>query len=666
MLISDLHNGFSLGKDGGVTPGMTGPVGFDRGNECTFGRNVHSVPGCLIDDGAAAGSLAPFVDSTSATKDNNDLSEPYLLLVVSVLGSPWFGLVLTTIFSTIIYFMATISLDSMDVDQTAVQPSSFPTSLSTTASPPFEIVRFKGQDFRICRPVEPQPEDALVLPERYEHEGEIFYVRYHDLNGLKRSALVQIAKDCGLSSHQNMNILREKITEFSKDMVQWKTLLAGARRAHRGVRSGKIVKNELSPRHNKESSTSQTKKVKEKLSTLRRNALMGTSTNAPSGQILVAQRSKDMRTLEQKNQLLKLAKKFCDTHPYVPLEELNRRAKAKADAAKAQSASVLLSEQKRTNEKIDSLASMVGNLVQCLPTLFSAPFATSQSCSMSSLDSNFSTFRPVFAPPKLSTTFEELNMSDDNAELDAQANADSEPVAKKNCGHMGGMDNRVIIEKCDAENLAGVIAVPCSSSTQAETANIVSRTEVSTVHPPVVKDITTIKIAHGQVLNFNRADVHDPRQISFATNIPRLERVWDDEGTNWDPADCGTNLLSINGTPIALRYWPEVFSGKKDARWRALKKNWTEWKFVVERYRSSTPDAFWKEFTSTDGKCFNWKRICDTLRDQRAIHEQKIVDRAKAEYGADFDKVFMNRGKVLTDKTAIARRYLEKQTTDIN
>ncbi|KAJ3861706.1 hypothetical protein EV359DRAFT_66261 [Lentinula novae-zelandiae] len=438
---------------------------------------------------------------------------------------------------------------------------------------------------------------------------------------------MQIAKDCGLSSHQNMGILREKITEFSKDMVQWKTLLAGAHRAHRGVRSGKIVKNESSP-HNKNSPTSQTEKAKEKLSTLRQNTLMGTSANAPSCQILVAQRSKDMRTLEQKDQLLKLAKKFCDAHPYVPLEELNRRAKAKADAAKAQSASVILSEQKRTNEKIDSLASMVGNLVQSLPTLFSAPFATSQSCSMSSLDSNLSTFRPVFAPSRLSTTFEELDMSDDNAEPDAQANADSEPATKKNCGHMGGMDNRVIIEKYDAENLAGVIAVPCSSSTQAEAGNIVSRTEVFTVHPPAVKDITTMKIAHRQLLNFNRANVHDPRQISFATNISRLERVWDDEGANWDPADCGTNLLSINGTPIALRYWPEVFSGKKDARWRALKKNWTEWK--------------------------------------RATHEQKIVDRAKAEYGADFNKVFVNRGKVLTDKTAIACHYLEKHTTDVN
>ncbi|KAJ3850948.1 hypothetical protein EV368DRAFT_2754, partial [Lentinula lateritia] len=143
---------------------------------------------------------------------------------------------------------------------------------------------------------------------------------------------------------------------------------------------------------------------------------------------------------------------------------------------------------------------------------------------------------------------------------------------------------------------------------------------------PVEKGTSTIKIAHGRSLNFESADICDPRQISFATNIPRLEHVWDDEGPNWDPADCGVNLLSINGTPIALRYWPE--------------KNWTEWKFVVEQYRSSTAKAFWKEFSHADGKHFNWKRICETLRVQRAVYEQNIVDRAKAEYGADFDKIF--------------------------
>ncbi|KAJ3807662.1 hypothetical protein F5876DRAFT_47631 [Lentinula aff. lateritia] len=168
----------------------------------------------------------------------------------------------------------------------------------------------------------------------------------------------------------------------------------------------------------------------------------------------------------------------------------------------------------------------------------------------------------------------------------------------------------------DAEYLIRVIPVCRSSSTQPEAVGIVYWTEVPTVHPPAVKGITTIKIAHGQLLHFQSADVQDPRQISFATNISCLEHVWDDKGPNWDPVDCGTNLLSINSTPIALRYWPEVFSGKKDARWRAFKKNWTKWKFVVEQYRTSPPDVFWKEFSSADGNHFNWKRICDTLRDQ--------------------------------------------------
>ncbi|KAH7871102.1 uncharacterized protein C8R40DRAFT_1174803 [Lentinula edodes] len=397
---------------------------------------------------------------------------------------------------------------------------------------------------------------------------------------------------------------------------------------------------------------------------------MGVAANTSSGQILVAQRPKDMRTLEQKTQLLKLAKKFCDTHPYIPLEELNRRAKAKADAAKVQSASALLSEQMRTNEKIDGLASMVGTLVQCLPTLLSAPFATSGLHSISLLDSNIlSTFRPVSAPLKL--RIEESNPRVNDTGFTTETDMEYEPVARQNDGPMLEVGNRLTKEKDGDgketdEPMREMHSVYEGKKDNVVMADTEDSAEVSAVNSPVGKGIATIKIAHGQLVNFESADICDPRQISFATNIPHLERIWDDEGPNWDPADCGTNLLLINGTPIALRYWPEVFSGKKDARWKALKKNWTEWKFVVERYCSSTADAFWKEFSSADGNPFNWKRICETLRVQRAAHEQHIVDRAKVEYGADFDKIFVNRGKVLTDRTAIARRYFEKHTMDLN
>ncbi|KAJ3781277.1 hypothetical protein GGU10DRAFT_277862 [Lentinula aff. detonsa] len=154
-----------------------------------------------------------------------------------------------------------------------------------------------------------------------------------------------------------------------------------------------------------------------------------------------------------------------------------------------------------------------------------------------------------------------------------------------------------------------------------------------------------LTIGRGQVIQYRYSDVREPRQISFATNIPRLDRVWDDDCSNWDPVDCGKNLLEINGTAIAVRYWQE--------------KLWTEWKYVIERYRSSTPDNFWEEFSFSNGQRFHWKAITDRLRYLRSEQEQKLVDIANAEYGERFSQVFVNnRGKVLSDKSAIARRYL--------
>ncbi|KAJ3805371.1 hypothetical protein F5876DRAFT_51941 [Lentinula aff. lateritia] len=164
---------------------------------------------------------------------------------------------------------------------------------------------------------------------------------------------------------------------------------------------------------------------------------------------------------------------------------------------------------------------------------------------------------------------------------------------------------------------------------------------------PGSRDETTfsLTIGHRQIIRYKYSDICEPHQISFATNIIRLDRVWDDESLNWDPIDCAKNLLQINGTAIALRYWQ--------------KKLWTEWKYVAECYRSRGPEDFWQEFSSTNGEHFHWKAITDRLRELHSAQDKRLVDRAKAEYGDRFSQVFVNnRGKVLTDKSAIACRYL--------
>jgi hypothetical protein len=68
---------------------------------------------------------------------------------------------------------------------------------------------------------------------------------------------------------------------------------------------------------------------------------------------------------------------------------------------------------------------------------------------------------------------------------------------------------------------------------------------------------------------------------------------------------------------------------------------------------------FWTEFQTEDGQHLSWKGICSRLRKLRAVHEEELVSKARDEYGDDFSKKFSNRGKVMVDKSAIARRYLQ-------
>lgn len=88
--------------------------------------------------------------------------------------------------------------------------------------------------------------------------------------------------------------------------------------------------------------------------------------------------------------------------------------------------------------------------------------------------------------------------------------------------------------------------------------------------------------------------------------------------------------------------------------------------YVAERYRASTPEDFWMEFSSDDCKRFNWKAITSRLRSQRAVHDQELCEKARSEYGAEFRTHFSNRGKVMTDKSAIARRYLMLKGTQMD
>ncbi|KAJ3846074.1 hypothetical protein EV368DRAFT_89583, partial [Lentinula lateritia] len=436
----------------------------------------------------------------------------------------------------------------------------------------------------------------------------------------------------------NKKVLKERIAGFSQDKSHWQHLLPNARRAHRGVRDGGITKNR--PQTN--ASPAKVKKLKP--SVLRRNELMGLPLHTPLGaQLFASEHSKDMRTLEEKNSLLRLAKEFDDAHPYIPCEELARRKKAR--------------EEEQAKEKVDSKVAVAENL-RSMTEQIATLMATIQILSGLSL--------PLKPPYSALATLAPFPVSSSRSLPPNPLQTGLTPSHMIH-HHSSSSTTGVQVGRFTPSQLL-VPPVPPHISAPSPFGLSQNFSSGVVVPPPTVnagaatssmqkERFDELTVGHGQVICYKYREVREPRQISFVTDIARLDRVWDDEQPNWDPVDCGS-LLEINGAPIALKYWKQVFSRKNDGAWSWLKRLWVEWKYVAERYRSSSSEQFWQEFSSSNGERFHWKAITNRLRDLRSERDQQLVDQAKAEYGDNFAKVFVNnRGNVLTDKPTITRHY---------
>jgi hypothetical protein len=57
-------------------------------------------------------------------------------------------------------------------------------------------------------------------------------------------------------------------------------------------------------------------------------------------------------------------------------------------------------------------------------------------------------------------------------------------------------------------------------------------------------------------------------------DIPQLMRMWDDSSAEWDPVQA---VLHIQGQPIALKHWHDVYSYGKPGQWAGTKKIWANW-----------------------------------------------------------------------------------------
>lgn len=90
----------------------------------------------------------------------------------------------------------------------------------------------------------------------------------------------------------------------------------------------------------------------------------------------------------------------------------------------------------------------------------------------------------------------------------------------------------------------------------------------------------TIVLGDGRHVDFTANDVGVAPAISFAEDLPQLNRMWDDTSKYWD----GHSVLRIKGIPIPIVYWRQVYGRTKagaplkPGQWQHTKGSWREWK----------------------------------------------------------------------------------------
>jgi hypothetical protein len=91
---------------------------------------------------------------------------------------------------------------------------------------------------------------------------------------------------------------------------------------------------------------------------------------------------------------------------------------------------------------------------------------------------------------------------------------------------------------------------------------------------------STVLLGNGHSITFTAQDVPPPPTTTFTDNIPRLNGMWDDTSMYWDR----DSVLRILGQPIALVYWPIVYTRWRAGDWDTLKTQFGHWKVCLLIY----------------------------------------------------------------------------------
>ena len=119
-------------------------------------------------------------------------------------------------------------------------------------------------------------------------------------------------------------------------------------------------------------------------------------------------------------------------------------------------------------------------------------------------------------------------------------------------------------------------ALPVATDPPAEGGNRLAADEgAPSSSSPICRQL---RLGNGTTLNFTKEEVGDPPAISFADDLHHLIQTWDDTSDDWDPFKC---VLHIQGQPIAVIYWRDVYMYGKKGQWKGIQNRWTDWQVRV-------------------------------------------------------------------------------------
>ncbi|KAL0564049.1 hypothetical protein V5O48_018008 [Marasmius crinis-equi] len=361
-----------------------------------------------------------------------------------------------------------------------------------------------------------------------------------------------------LTASGNKAELQARLKEYSGNPNSWNLSQPGAHRAHKGSHSG-------------------TKKTGLKGYKKRRAELIP---EADPGKV---QRSKDTRSRVQKEEMVAWAKKFIRDHPQRPRSPKRLQEESNAFVSNRQ------------------ISSQLTNIQQELKRLAVNPRLPTPILSMSTVSPVANVHLPVPIPSN-------------RLPIHTPSPVLAVPVPSP--------------ASTTTPYATPPSSSPPPSSPPPSTPVISDSKDMSSALPTSTSSVVHLTLYDGTTLSFRRSDVPPPPNLSFSDNIDLLARMWTDSHARFREEECP---LKIQGRGIALKYWIDVYKRKErkgpdgkpiqDTRWKGTRGKWNKWKYIAERYNSSTPEDFWAEYSRSDGTRMNWSDIDKTMRKQRAPRE---------------------------------------------